>query len=188
MAVIQKGIIVPDRLMPEIINGKLQLMGLAKVADKKRIVKHLDVLDLKETNLFNVVGISLLVVGIIVNVAFSGVRIYQMLAQKHIKVFEQSLNKYVQAVNNKALTEEIIDELITSIDKLKKKSSRKVILKLSTDDLVALVDCLCNHTQELASANSVDVADMCSYVESDDMFTKFKKNLVAQKYIFQQAA
>lgn len=189
MAIVQAKIKVPDDLMLEIISGKASLKGLVKASDSKRIKKHLDIVSLEDakSTAAAAVGLSLLVVGAITAVAFAGVRVYQFFSRKKIKDFEVKLNNYVQAVNEQTLTESIIDELLQSMETLLKKTKRAVILKLSTDEFIALINCLCDYTKDLAAANDIAMPD--DDIETNgDIFVKFKRNLMVQKSIFQQAA
>lgn len=191
MAIVQAKIKVPNNLMPDIVCGKLNLMGLVKASDSKRIIKHLEIISLKDEKsaVAAQVGLSLLVVGAITTMAFAGVHLFQFFSRKKINDFKVKLNNYVQAVNEQQLTERIIDELLISMGNLLKKSKRAVVLKLSTDDLIALINCLCDYTNELAAANSIDLSneDLNSKTNAD-IFVKFKRNLLVQKNIFQQAA
>lgn len=191
MAIVQANIKVPDELMLEVMCGKATLNGLIKASDSKRIKKHLDIVSINDEKSASTaaVGLSLLVVSAITAVAFAGVKIFQFLSRKKIKDFEAKLNNYVKAVNEQTLTEEIIDELLQSMENLLKKKRQDVILKLSTEDFVALINCLCDYTKDLASANDIEVQDDDAEDEPNtDIFVKFKRNLMLQKSIFQQVA
>lgn len=191
MAIVQANIKVPDELMLEIMSGKASLKGLVKAADSKRIKKHLDIVSLKDEKSATAaaVGLSLLVVGAITAVAFAGVRIFQIFSRKKIKDFEAKLNNYVKAVNEQTLSETVIDELLLSMENLLKKTKHDVILKLSTDEFIALINCLCDYTKDLASANEIEIPDEELVAETNsDIFVRFKRNLLVQKSIFQQAA
>lgn len=191
MAIVQAQIKVPDKLMLEIVSGKASLKGLVKASGSNKIKKHLDIVSIKDENAANAtaVGISLLVVSAITAVAFAGVTLFRFFSRKKIKDFEAKLNNYVKAVNEQTLTEEIIDELVQSMENLLRKKRQDIILKLSTDDFVALINCLCDYTKDLASANDIEVQDDDMEDEPNtDIFVKFKRNLMVQKSIFQQAA
>lgn len=191
MAIVQAKIKVPDDLMLEVMCGKASLKGLVKASDSKRIKKHLDIVSLKDEKSATAaaVGLSLLVVGAITAVAFAGVSIFRIFSRKRIKDFEVKLNNYVKAVNEQTLSETVIDELLQSMEKLLKKTKRDVILKLSTDEFIALINCLCDYTKDLASANEVELPEAENEMETNaDIFVKFKRNLIAQKSIFQKAA
>lgn len=191
MAIVQAKIKVPNNLMPDIICGKANLMGLVKASDSKKIKKHLEIVSLQDEKaaMLAQAGISLLIVGVITATAFAGVKLFQFFSRKKIKDFEVKLSNYVQAVNEQQLTENIIDELLVSMDNLLKKSKQAVVLKLSTDEFIALINCLCDYTRELAIANSMEIPEEDLNLEANtDIFKKFKKHLVFQKNIFRQAA
>lgn len=108
--------------------------------------------------------------------------------QKKVEAFKQCLNDYVSAANDLKLSAEIIDNLIKSMDKLKLLTRRKVRIQFSTDELSALIECLCNHTQTLAQANNLNVSDTYTEQEQKDVLLKLRRNLVRQKAIFDKAA
>ena len=63
MAVIQKEIIVPDNLLPGIMSGAIDIMGLAKNVNNGRIIKHLDAFDSDDSN-SAALAVQLIVVGV----------------------------------------------------------------------------------------------------------------------------
>ena len=91
-------------------------------------------------------------------------------------------------MNEHRLTIETIDELITAIDKLKRSVRKKIVVEFSTDELSALIECLCNHTKTLAQANNVKIDDNISSDETSDVIIRLRDNLVYQKQVFAQAA
>ena len=201
MQIIQPKIEVPDDIYDDYCAGKLNIMGLAKDADNNRVVKHLDTVSETDNfdddnNLVNadnadnslgeavVVGVALAVVAI----ATITIHSIGKIAKKKVEVFKTDLNNYIAAVNEQQLTAEIIDNLIVSMDKLKKSTRKKIRIEFSTDELAALIDCLCDHTKTLAHANNFYIDDSYTEEEQSDILLKLRKNLVIQRNIFAQAA
>ena len=197
MHVIQPQIIVPDNIYKDFVAGKIDIMGLAKNVDNHQVVKHLKTLNNHLDTLNNnnsksdtaaiaagvvaIVAIATLVTGITI-------KFVNKAKQKKVDEFKRCLNNYIQAVNEQRLTIETIDELITAIDKLKRSVRKKIVVEFSTDELSALIECLCNHTKTLAQANNVKIDDNISSDETSDVIIRLRDNLVYQKQVFAQAA
>lgn len=197
MHVIQPQIIVPDNIYKDFVAGKIDIMGLAKNVDNHQVVKHLDTLNNHLDTLNNnnsksdtaaiaagvvaIVALATLVTGITI-------KFVNKANQKKVDEFKRCLNNYIQAVNGQRLTIETIDELITAIDKLKRSVRKKIVVEFSTDELSALIECLCNHTKTLAQANNVKIDDNISSDETSDVIIRLRDNLVYQKQVFAQAA
>lgn len=186
MAVIQKDIVVPDNLVPGIMNGTIDIMGLAKNSDNGKIVKHLYASDPNDSNSSASAIPTLIALGIAV--AGIGYSIYSLVNRSKVKHFKEALNAYVQAVNNRELTVEIIDDLVGALDKLKGKLRKNIQIEFSSDELTALIDCLCNHTQTLADANNINLKFEPTEEEKSDILLRFRNNLVKQRNIFELAA
>ena len=86
------------------------------------------------------------------------------------------------------MTTEIIDNLLSALDKLKGKLRKKIQIEFSSDELTALIDCLCNHTQTLADANNINIAFETTEEEKEDILLRFRNNLKKQRDIFELAA
>ena len=197
MHVIQPQIIVPDNIYKDFVAGKIDIMGLAKNVDNHQVVKHLKTLNNHLDTLNNnnsksdtaaiaagvvaIVALATLVTGITI-------KFVNKAKQKKVDEFKRCLNNYIQAVNEQRLTIETIDELITAIDKLKRSVRKKIVVEFSTDELSALIECLCNQTKTLAQANNVKIDDNISSDETSDVIIRLRDNLVYQKQVFAQAA
>ena len=187
MAVIQKDIMVPDNLLPGIISGAIDIMGLAKNTDNGRIIKHLDALDLGDSNSNAALAAPIITLSVFALTAI-GLKIKTLVNKSKVKRFKEALNTYVEAVNNQKLTVEIIDNLVNALDKLKGKLRNKIQIEFSSDELVALIECLCNHTQTLADANHINLKFKTTEDEKSDILLRFRNNLVKQRDIFELAA
>lgn len=188
MAVIQKDIVVPDNLMPGIMSGTIDIMGLAKNSDNGRVVKHLDAFDSSDDSNSSASALAMAITLGVAAVAGIGYGIYSLVNRSKVKHFKEALNAYVQAVNNRELTVEIIDDLVGALDKLKGKLRKNIQIEFSSDELTALIDCLCNHTQTLADANNINLTFETTEEEKADILLRFRNNLKKQRDIFELAA
>lgn len=190
MHIIQPQIIVLDNIYDDFVAGKIDIMGLAKNVDNHQVVKHLDTFDNNNSKsdtaaiaagVVAIVALATLVTGITI-------KFVNKAKQKKVDEFKRCLNNYIQAVNEQRLTIETIDELITAIDNLKRSVRKKIVVEFSTDELSALIECLCNHTKTLAQANNVKIDDNISSDETSNVIIRLRDNLVYQKQVFAQAA
>lgn len=187
MAVIQKDIVVPDYLLPKIMNGSVEITGLAKNVNNKQVVKHLATLDPDNKDSSAELVAMLVSLGIVA-VAGIGAGIYGLISKAKVSRFKEALNEYIDAVNNKVLTIEIINNLVDALDKLKGKTRKTVQIQFSSDELTALIECLCNHTQTLANANNIKLTFETTESEKSDILLRLRNNLVKQRDIFELAA
>lgn len=189
MPIVQVKMRVPQEQMTKVLNGSSELMGLVKNSVTKRVEKHIPIVSVESGSDSVVqIAISLAAVGAIIGVTFVGVKIYQISTRKRVKVFKKMLEKYVQAINDESLSENMIDELLASMDALTKKKSKLVKVEFSTEEMQALVSCLLVYTKELASANSFKIAPGKLGGKNDDALAQIRQSLIVQKDIFRRAA
>ena len=74
------------------------------------------------------------------------------------------------------------------MDTLKGKLRKNIRVEFSSDELTALIDCLCNHTQTLAEANNINLKFEPTEEEKADILLRFRNNLIKQRDIFELAA
>lgn len=193
MPIIQPNIVVPDNIYNDFIEGKVDIMGLAKDVDSHRIVKHLDTIPSKDDSEGSG-DAALIAAGIVAlaTIAFAvagiTVQLVNRANQKIVDDFKLHLNAYIIAINEQSLTTEIIDDLIAAMDKLKRTTRKKVKIQFSTDELTSLVECLCKHTQTLAQANNIEIDNSYNEDEESDILLRLRKNLIIQREIFDQVA
>lgn len=204
MPIVQTQIYVPPKIYAQYQLGQVEIMGLAKATDTNQVVKHLDTVKKSESETqvakasaqavaqnSKSNGNTGIVLGILaVTTIIAGITIHYInrANQKKVEEFKRCLNGYVSAANELKLTTEIIDNLIEAMDKLKLLTRRRVCIQFSTNELAALVECLCNHTQTLAQANNLKVSDTYTEQEQNDILLKLRRNLVRQKAIFDKVA
>lgn len=187
MAVIQKDIVVPDNLLPGIMSGEIDIMGLAKDADNGRIVKHLDAYDSNDSD-SAVEAVAALAAVAAAALTALGFGIVGLIHQNKVKRFKEAMNAYINAVNDKDLNVDTINNLINALDKLKGKLRNNIQVQFSSEELTALIECLCNHTKTLAEANNISFNFEQTEEEKADQLLWFRKNLIKQRDIFELAA
>ncbi len=200
MAIIQPKIVVPDDIFEKYISGETEIKGLAIDANNKRVEKHLDLVidsyvdSQEEDNQVansDTAGIALLVglcATAIVGVVLGGAWIYKKLSNRKLNEFKKRLKEYVEAVNGQCLTTEHINALLKALDAIKGKKQEKIKIEFSGSEIIDLVECLCNHTRNLAEANDIEYREEYSEEEQNDVLLKLRKNLERQRDILTKAA
>lgn len=164
MVVVPVNVCVPDDIYKDILNGTLELYGLVKDG-KYKIRKHLPtVKNAAETGVKKAVeiikehkGISIIVGSVVAvgtGVAITASCISYNKKKKDIVFFNKCLESYYSSIKDGSLNNEIIDNLIYSLDVLGEK---KIAIKMSPNKLSAIVFSIFDYTNKLAKANNQEV-------------------------------
>ena len=181
--------------------GVLELCGIAKNVDNKRVVKHIPaVADAakegasKAVDFIRVHQKGTIVVGSVfaIGSAVTGTVGYiaHRKQRKLNKQFGAALQEYLDSARNGTLTVEILDALIYSIEAIEKSSPKKNInLNISVAQFGDLINCIFDYTMRLAKANNINTQS----INRPKYFTKktaddLKYYLNMQKHIFEQVA
>ena len=181
--------------------GVLELCGLAKNADTKRVAKHIPtVADAakdgasKAIDFIRVHKKGTIIVGgiLVVGGAVAGTVGYisHRKQRKLDKQFGIALQQYLDAARSGTLTIDILDSLISSIEAIEANNPQKSInLNISSAQFSELINCIFDYTMRLAEVNNVSTKSIArpKYFKkktSDDL--KYYLNM--QKQIFEQAA
>lgn len=205
MAIIQPKIEVPEEIFEDYLNGDIEIKGLALDNDSRQIVKHLDLAD--DTNDDNsdensdIVSVDesnsnsdniAIFAALITAVTAAAVGTYFFIKnrkKKKVEEFKNCFLEYITCISNQNLTVDVIDNLITAIDKLKKSMRKKISIDLTKGELSQFAEFLCIHTHNLEISNNVNVQDNDhSDEEQNDFILNLRDNLVRQKAVFEQAA
>lgn len=192
VAVVPINVCVPDDIYVDILNGTLELYGLVKDGEHK-VRKHLPVVkSAAETGLKKaaeiikthkgtsiVVG-SVLAVGTGVAITVSCV-VYNK-KKKDIVFFNECLESYYSSIKEGTLNNEIIDNLIHSLDTLEEK---KISIKMSPNKLSAIIFSVFDYTNKLAEANNQKVK--LSKPKKKDNIVDIREYLEIQKNIILSA-
>lgn len=192
---------IDDKTYEGVKSGVLELYGLAKNVDNKRIAKHIPVaadaakegaskaidfvrLHQKETFIISgVLAIGGTIAGTVGYVAHRKQR-------KLERQFGLALQEYLDSARNGTLNIDILNTLINSIEAIEKNNPKKSInLNISATQFSDLINCIFDFTKRLAEANNINtrLINRPKYFQkktSDDL--KYYLNM--QKQIFEQAA
>lgn len=181
--------------------GVLELCGLAKNVDNKRVAKHIPaVADAakegasKAVDFIRVHQKGTIIVGgvLVIGGAVAGTVGYiaHRKQRKLDKQFGTALQEYLDSARNGTLSIEILDTLICSIETIEKDSPKKSInFNISMAQFGDLINCIFDYTKRLAEANNISTQSINrpKYFKkktADDL--KYYLNM--QKHIFEQAA
>ena len=192
---------IDDRTYAGVKAGALELCGLAKNVDNKRIAKHIPaVADAAKDGAAKAIDFirehkrGTLVIGgiLIVGGATAGTVGYiQHRKQRKLdKQFGEALQNYLEAARNGDLTLDILNALISAIEAVEQANPNKSInLNVSTSQFSELIHCIFDYTLRLAEANNFNaqIINRPKYFKkktADDL--KYYLNM--QRQIFEQAA
>ncbi len=192
MVVVPVNVCVPDDIYEDILNGTLELYGLVKDGEHK-IRKHLPtVKNAAETGAkkaFEIIkahkGASIVVGSVIAvgtGVAITASCISYSKKKKDIVFFNECLESYYTSIKEGTLNNEIIDDLIHSLDILEEK---RISIKMSPNKLSAIIFSVFDYTNKLAEANNQKVK--LSKPKKKDNLIDIREYLEIQKDIILSA-
>ena len=192
MVVVPINVCVPDDIYDDILSGSLELYGLVKDGEHK-VRKHLPTIkNAAETGAkkaFEVVkahkGASIVVGSVIAvgtGVAITASCISYNKKKKEVVFFNECLESYYSSIKNGVLNNEIIDNLIHSLDILEEK---KISVKMSPTKLSAIIFSVFDYTNKLAEANNQKVK--ISKPKKKDNIIDIREYLEIQKDIILSA-
>ncbi len=181
--------------------GALELCGLAKNIDNKRVAKHIPtVADAAKEGASRAIDFirehqkgTLIVSGVlIVGGAIAGSIGYvsHRKQRKIDKQFGTALQEYLEAARSGTLSIDILNSLICSIEIIEQDNPKgNINLNISTAQFGELIKCIFDYTKRLAEANNINALT----INSPNSFKKktadsLKYYLNMQKQIFEQAA
>lgn len=201
MPVVNVNLLVDEKTYLGIKSGVLELCGMAKNVDNKRIAKHIPVVAdaakdgaAKAIDFIRLHKKGTLIVGgiIIAGGAVAGTISYFIARdkRKRNKKFAENLQIYLDAAREGILTIDIINTLINSLDQIQKDDkSKEVILPITATQFKNLIQSIFDYTIRLAEANNVDTDTI---IKPKNMRNKsyldLQYYLNIQKNIFEQAA
>lgn len=192
MVVVPINVCVPDDIYDDILDGSLELYGLVKDGEHK-VRKHLPTIkNAAETGAkkaFEVIkahkGASIVVGSVIAvgtGVAITASCISYNKKKKEVVFFNECLESYYSSIKNGVLNNEIIDNLIHSLDILEEK---KFSVKMSPTKLSAIIFSVFDYTNKLAEANNQKVK--ISKPKKKDNIIDIREYLEIQKDIILSA-
>lgn len=184
-----------------VMNGTLELCGLAKTVDGKKIAKHIPAIaDATKEGAAKAIDFirghktgTLLMGGVVVvGGAVAGtVNYISQRRQRKLNVrFGEAFQAYLNASKAGTLTLETLNALLDSIDAIEQEGSNKSIcLNVSSAQFNELIRCIFDYTLQLANANHIDA----KLVKRPKRFGEktavdLKYYLEVQKQIFEHCA
>ena len=201
MPVVNVNLLVDEKTYAGVKAGVLELCGMAKNVDNKRVAKHIPaVADAAKEGAVKAIDFirehkkGAIVIGgvLIVGGAITGTVGYIATRdqRKREKQFAKNLQIYLDAAQEGNLTIEILDALIDSLNALSKDNPSKTVdLKITASQFSDLIRSILDYTIRLAEANNIDPA----LISKPKMLKKktyldLQYYLDMQKSIFEQVA
>ena len=201
MPVVNVNLLVDEKTYAGVKAGVLELCGMAKNVDNKRVAKHIPaVADAAKEGAVKAIDFirehkkGAIVTGgvLIVGGAITGTVGYIATRdqRKREKQFAKNLQIYLDAAQEGNLTIEILDALIDSLNALSKDDPSKTVdLKITASQFSDLIRSIFDYTIRLAEANNIDPA----LISKPKMLKKktyldLQYYLDMQKNIFEQVA
>ena len=201
MPVVNVNLLVDEKTYAGVKAGVLELCGMAKNVDNKRVAKHIPaVADAAKEGAVKAIdfirehkkGAIVIGGGLIVGGAITGTVGYIATRdqRKREKQFAKNLQIYLDAAQEGNLTIEILDALIDSLNALSKDNPSKTVdLKITAFQFSDLIRSIFDYTIRLAEANNIDPA----LISKPKMLKKktyldLQYYLDMQKSIFEQVA
>ena len=201
MPVVNVNLLVDEKTYDAVQAGVLELCGMAKNIDNKRVAKHIPaVADAAKEGAAKAIDFirvhkkgTVIVSGIlIIGSAVAGAIGYIATRDKRNleKQFAQNLQTYLDAAKDGKLTVEILDNLINSLDELSNDNPSKAVnLKIMPSQFSDLIQTIFDYTICLAEANSISPTLISKpKILKKKSYSDLQYYLNMQKNIFEQAA
>lgn len=208
MAIVQDAYDLTDDFLIKILTGEYRRIGsvirYATGPNKGQIVKHLKPVQMEVAQQAQGLGVkliqfaknnkkALILAGIGTGIATVGCGIYFKIKNQDPEVvgkFRESLKIYINGIREGNLSVDLINDLMTCLENLKKhKDYEKISIQLSTEELDVLVNRIFEYTEKLAKDNSINLTkDELNAQISDGTISNLQRYLQTQKRIFESAA
>ena len=196
MPVVNVNLLVDEKTYDAVQAGVLELCGMAKNIDNKRVAKHIPaVADAAKEGAAKAIDFirvhkkgTVIVSGIlIIGSAVAGVIGYIATREKR---FAQNLQIYLDAAKDGKLTVEILDNLINSLDELSNDDTSKAVnLKITPSQFSDLIQNIFDFTVCLAEANNISPTLISKpKILKKKNYSDLQYYLNMQKNIFEQVA
>ncbi len=201
MPVVNVNLLVDEKTYAGVKAGVLELCGMAKNVDNKRVAKHIPAVGdaakegvVKAIDFIRIHKKSAIIVGgaLIIGGAVAGTVGYIATRdkRKREKQFAKNLQVYLDAARDGKLTIEILDALIDSLNALSNNDPAKAVnLKISAAQFSDLIHSIFDYTIRLAEANNISpVLISKPKILRKKTYSDLQYYLNMQKTIFEQAA
>ena len=210
MAIAQDAFFIPDDIATGLATGLYRRIGsvvrYAVGPNKGQIVKHLQPIDLKAAEPAQGLGAKAIqfvanhkkevgIAAIGAAIVGAGVWRYAVWKNHELKIlteFRTAMKVYIEAIRTGDMSVEKIDNLMVTLEELKKhKNYDKISIQLTTEDLEVLVGRIYEYTVKLAKDNAIELSDdeLGAFDNRNNgAIIDLQKYLKAQKRIFETAA
>ena len=201
MPVVNVNLLVDEKTYAGVKAGVLELCGMAKNVDNKRVEKHIPAVAdaakegaAKAIDFIRIHKKGAIIVGgvLIIGGAVAGTVGYIATRdkRKREKQFAKNLQVYLDAARDGKLTIEILDALIDSLNALSNDDPAKAVnLKISAAQFSDLIHSIFDYTIRLAEANNISpVLISKPKILRKKTYSDLQYYLNMQKTIFEQAA
>lgn len=201
MPVVNVNLLVDEKTYAGVKAGVLELCGMAKNVDNKRVAKHIPAIAdaakegaAKAIDFIRIHKKGAIIVGgvLIIGGAVAGTVGYIATRdkRKREKQFAKNLQVYLDAARDGKLTIEILDALIDSLNALSNDDPAKAVnLKISAAQFSDLIHSIFDYTIRLAEANNISpVLISKPKILRKKTYSDLQYYLNMQKTIFEQAA
>lgn len=198
MPVVNVNLLVDEKTYAGVEAGVLELCGMAKNVDNKRVAKHIpavadaakqgaskaiDFIRLHKKGTLIVGGVIILGGAVVGTVGY----ITSRDKRKRERQFAKDLQVYLDAAREGKLTIEILDALINSLDQLSNDDPSKAVnLKITVSQFSDLMHSIFDYTIRLAEANNINPALISKPKKKNYSDLQYYLNI--QRSIFEQAA
>ncbi len=201
MPVVNVNLLVDEKTYADVKAGVLELCGMAKNVDNKRVAKHIpavadaakegaskaiDFIRLHKKGTLIVGGVIILGGAVVGTVGY----ITSRDKRKRERQFAKDLQVYLDAAREGKLTIEILDALINSLDQLSNDDPSKAVnLKITASQFSDLIHSIFDYTVRLAEANNINPALISKpKILKKKNYSDLHYYLNMQRSIFEQAA
>ncbi len=205
MPIVQENIIIPEELYRGILEGTYKRFGgivrVAKGPHKGEIIQHLKTITTVSPDTLPPRSFAAFVKGhknpIILAVgAVIGVGVIAWFSTKTArkkkraaKSFNKALRAYLEALKNKSLNMEVIDELFESIKAIKSLDNwENIKLAIPAEAIDTICTGLAEYTLRLAKSNSIDLETEVKDYKPQGTIIDLEYYLYLQRKMFEQAA
>ena len=201
MPVVNVNLLVDEKTYAAVQAGVLELCGMAKNVDNKRVAKHIpavadaakegaskaiDFIRLHKKETLIVGGVIILGGAVVGTVGY----ITSLDKRKRERQFAEDLQVYLDAAREGKLTIEILDALINSLDQLSNDDPSKAVnLKITASQFSDLIHSIFDYTIRLAEANNISPTLISKpKILKKKNYSDLQYYLNMQRSIFEQAA
>lgn len=192
---------IDDQTYNAVLSGAVQLCGMAKAVDTKRVVKHIPTIaDKTKEGTSKAIDFmrdhkkgSLVAGGILIVGSIAAGTVGYLAQRKRRKLDSQlgkALQDYLEAAKSGNLTLEILNALIDAIEAIEKSHpDEEVKLNIPASQFSNLIHCMFDYTQHMAEVNHFSKNSIKRpKIIKKHTTTDLKYYLNMQKQIFEQAA